>query len=233
MQKLNKNHGKGKTVAIIISLTCSIVFLGFGCGMGFDSSSWIGELGNKSNSSTGILPQLGEEPLPDILANSKTVSVVNFDTVLESMIAQTGQMPSAQTLTRFRNLIGLFSETGAVTTVNSSALLATATIAGEICNDLMMTEYAAGTPSANRRFFTMVSTDGNGRASTVLTANVQADVVRRMARSFWQRNEDAEELAMINAGVAEIIAAEPNITVRKAGLFMCSAMLSSVSAIEI
>ncbi|MEK6554587.1 MAG: hypothetical protein AABZ31_05060, partial [Bdellovibrionota bacterium] len=128
--------------------------------------------------------------------------------------------------------IGMYSETGAVTTVNSSALLAMTTVAGELCNDLLNTEYAAGRMPASNRFFPMVG-NPNGAASAELSATVRTDIIRRMARSFWQRNEDTEELAAISAGVAEAMAAEPNMNARKASLYMCTAMLSSVAGIEI
>jgi hypothetical protein len=54
-----------------------------------------------------------------------------------------------------------------------------------------------------------------------------------MARSFWQRNEDATELQMLKTGLAEAIAANAATTARQGSLYLCTAMLSSTAAITL
>lgn len=214
------------------SVTVSFAIVAFGCGSAYQTSnSPLGAVG--SNSSTGTTqPPLSDEPPPEVKSGARTASVVNYEAVLESMVAQTGQMPSTNTLNRFNNRIGMLSETGAITTVNSSTLQAIAATAGDLCADLIAVEFNAATPVASLRFFNALA-DRNGTATSQYTTTATADVVRRMARSFWQRNETTEELEIITAGMQETITANATMNSRAMGLYLCTAMLSTVSAIEL
>lgn len=221
---------KLKSILAGTSVIASFAIIAFGCGGAYETVSPLGSIGAQGTGSSQ--PPLSDEPAPEVKAGVRTVSVINYETVLESMVMQTGQMPSNTTLDRFNTRLGMLSETGAVTTVNSSTMQALASTASDICNDLMGVEFNAATPAANLRFFNSLATR-TGTATTQFTTTATADVVRRMARSFWQRNETPEELAMISTGMQEAITAQANMSSRNMGLYLCTSMLSTVSAIEL
>ncbi len=221
-----------KKFLIATSVGASFVILAFGCGSAYQTSnSPLGAAGLGVGGGT-VQPPLGDEPPPMVKPGFRTASIINYDTVLESMITQTGQMPSVNTLGRFQDRIGMLSETGAVTTVNSSALQGIAATASDICRDLVDVEFTGATPQANLRFFNSI-TDRGSSAASQFTETATAEVVRRMARSFWQRNETPEELAMVSTGIQEALTANAGTSSRNMGLFVCTAMLSTVSAIEL
>lgn len=216
-------------VKIFSFLALLTVLFGNGCS-GFKSSIFgSGDLGSKSGG-VGSPQILSDEETVEVISGTRTVSVLNYKGVLDSMLKATGVMqPSQNTLTRFDERIGMMSETGAVTTVNSPMLHVVTVVAGEVCSDLYAQEIAL-TP-ASRRFFNSLSAT-TGTAAQILSDATVNDIVRRMARSFWQRNELAEELTAIKAGLQEVITASATTNVRLGSLYICSAVLSSVSAIE-
>lgn len=229
---MNIPFKKFRSYVIGASVSVSCAIIAFGCGSAYQTSnSPIGAVGSASSTGT-TQPPLSDEPPPEVKSGARTASVVNYEAVLESMSMQTGQMPSTNTLNRFNNRIGMLSETGAVTTVNSSTLQAIAATAGDICSDLMGVEFNGATAPASLRFFNSIMNRA-GSASSQYTSTVTADVVRRMARSFWQRNESTEELEMISTGMQEAITAEAGMSSRDMGLYLCTSMLSTVSAIEL
>lgn len=225
-----------KVGAVIVSMGLVITAMGFGCGIAFEP------LGSKSSSSGPGLLGNGIEDNGDltIVAGQKTVSVLYYTQVLDNMEAVSGvQSVSQDTLNTFSDKIGNFSEYGSALSVNAPMMLGFTAVGAEVCGDLLRDERPLAL--AARRIFTQV--DFN--LQTVPSAAID-DMVRRMARSYWQRNETPEELAILKAAITETLALandnNNNTTFRgqtfrrgalRTALLTCSAMISSTSAIEI
>lgn len=225
-----------KISAVIASLAGVVMGMGFGCGIGWQPSGTITEL-----SSFSVIGDVGDNSGLSIVAGSKTVAVTNFTAALDNMTSMTNVAPSTQTLTIFNDKLGSFSETGSALTINAPMLMAYVSVGAEACDDLLDQEAAAAV--ANRRFLGNLNLAANANLTTLnVDANNDqildpvASMARRFARQFWQRNESAEELAIINDGVKEMrdaAAANAQGLPRRAALFACTAMIASTSGYEL
>lgn len=222
-----------RIAAVLISLSGLIIGLGFGCGMGFQpmgapTQNGFNEFGSQGNSQPDLV----------VVAESKTIGVTNYSSVLDNMTSMTNVAPSANTRNLFNQQIANFSETKSVLNINAPMLMGYVTIGAEVCNDLINAEQAL--PAASRRFFTganlnFAANTNNNNAATINNAVID-DWVRRFARQFWQRNETPAELELLRAGVAEMRVATPvanNGLSRRIALYVCTAAIASTSAYEI
>jgi hypothetical protein len=220
---------KIKTASVFASLAFVILAFGFGCGVGFESVGFLDQ------GSVVIEPQppvdQGDNGDLVIVSGVRTAAVVNAIAYLESLVAMAGVQPSAATIAAFNANKDNLPDTNSVMNISAPGLLAYTSVGSELCKDLVDSEIPIGV--ANRRFFQF---DLSGGAAVVTDA-VIANMTRRLARNFWQRNETAEELSAINAAVREMMAAaqlaNSGSVANKAALFTCTAMISSLSAIEI
>ena len=170
------------------------------------------------------------EPLPD----TKAVGVTASETIVYSMLNQTGLTTlSAEAMADVQAQLNRVPESGAVDGVSSPMWMAVTNIAGILCEQLVIQERALGTASTNRRFFLNVDF---GLGPSKVTAAQRADVVRRMARSFWGRNETAAELYMVNQALDEgyrpgnASAVDNGLQTEGAMMLVCTAMLSALDA---
>jgi hypothetical protein len=113
-------------------------------------------------------------------------------------------------------------------------MLGSTSLAGEVCNSLLIQEKANTLVSA-RNFFGKI--DFAAGPSSVTDAGFNTSV-RGMARSFWGRNETVEELTLLQQYRMDFIdalaEAARSQTAATDGLMLstCAAMLSSVDAIS-
>jgi hypothetical protein len=220
-----------KVSAVVVSLAGIVTAMGFGCGMGFQPMGSPSQNGFDSSSGLGENPQ-NLVVVPD----TKTVGITNFTSVLDAMTSVTNVAPSNATRNVFNAKLANFAETKSALSINAPMLLAYVAVGAEVCNDLIANEQAA--IEANRRFFSGAGVNlqvGNTNATAVNDAAI-ADWVRRLARQSWQRNETAEELAMIRAGIAEMRAAVPANTAglsRQIAIYTCTSVIASTSSYEI
>ncbi len=224
-----------KIGAILLSGALVVTALGFGCGIGFQPIGF----NSASSSIAGLASDVGENGDLVIVSGSKTISTLYYDEVLDNMNSVTGvQTNSNDTRNRFNEKIGSFSEYGSALSINAPMILGFTALGAEVCGDLIVQERANG---ATKRMF--ASVDFSQPVATTMTDSNVADIVRRMARSYWQRNETSDELTLINASVKDMLASatdnNTNVTFRgasqnrgtlRASLFICTAMLSSTSA---
>jgi hypothetical protein len=165
--------------------------------------------------------------------DTKPVTVAYSENTLVSMQQQLGiQKPSDRTLQAATTAKAKISETGKVDAVNAPALMAVTNVAGELCLDLINEEMTK--EAAARRFFNQVNfTTG----PTQVSAAAKSDVVRRLARNVWGRNETVAEKAVLLTSLDSVIAeprrsgVDDGTDTQDAMLFTCTAMLSSLDAI--
>lgn len=218
------------TLAIIISVLGGGVATFQGCGGQLKKTQFLSiEEETQTPGPNGNTPGDGFAPGPDGTmrpVENKTAAVTSSETIIASLLATTGvTTPSAATRGAVTREIGKISETGKADSVNGPMWLAITNLSGEVCNDLIAQEAALA--AASRRIFGLVDlTTANAPASAV-SAAAQDDVIRRLARSVWQRNETPEEATMIKSATATAFSAG---TARNAMLYMCTAMLASLDA---
>lgn len=159
--------------------------------------------------------------VPDV----QTVAVANSQNVMTAMLFKAGvSTPSNETKSAFTAQAGKLPETGSVSQITAPAWMAIATMGSEVCNDLLTQETATG---ATRRIFNSVDFSKGPASIAVTTKN---DVVRRLARNFWGRNESAQELTLIKGSLDESFSGATSADTRKAMLYVCTAMLASTDA---
>lgn len=156
----------------------------------------------------------------------KTVAIDSSETVLTSMLHLAGvNSPSDTTLNTYAAQSTKIPEIGKVDQITAPMWVALTTISSEVCSDLLNQETAQ---NAQRAIFANVDF---ARGPASVTPLIQDDVIRRMARSFWSRNETTQEKMMIASGVSEAFAGLSTAAdTRNQMLFTCIAMLGSLDA---
>ncbi|UYL08494.1 hypothetical protein B9G69_015735 [Bdellovibrio sp. SKB1291214] len=133
----------------------------------------------------------------------------------------------------YDNRYGALAAGNDLSMANPPLMLGATSLAGEVCNSVLTTEKAQA--AASRAFFGSVNFATG--VSSVTDAQFNSSV-RGMARSYWGRNETAEELALLNTFKSEFITAlAANARTQAAStsnlmLATCSAMLSSFDALS-
>lgn len=163
-----------------------------------------------------------------IIDGARTIAVTHAGQVLKNMLSISGvETPSSATLDMYELKKTSFSENGRANSLNAPIVMATAAVGGEVCNDLITQE--KGKAAVERRIFNQI--DFTARVAN-LSENARADSIRRLARSFWGRDETPAELQVIQDGVTEAITAGGT-AVRDTELvvlYLCTAMISSLDA---
>lgn len=150
------------------------------------------------------------------------------ENVFTAMLNLTGvSNPSQATINSANDKKAKIAESGKAESVTAPMWMAITNLAGDVCLDLVNQEKAL--VADQRRIFPQVNF-ATGPAS--ISSAAKDDVIRRMARSFWGRNETTQEKAVIRSeldaaftGVANTGAQTEN-----AMLFTCAAMLASLDA---
>ena len=234
MKKLNKSEQvpqKGKMTlsqkrkllaGASLPITALVLMMSFqNCSPGVVTSSHLASQGNASANTN-----LEEDTHPVTLAYSENSLI--------SMQQQTGvAMPSARTLTAANSAKAKIAEVGTVTALNAPAYMAVTNLAGEICLDLV-TEEKAKTPDT-RRIFNQIDFAAAPAAQTVAA---KKDLIRRMSRNFWARNESAAEqtvlLSSIDAAAADArrTGVSDAVDTEDMMVFACTGMLASIDSIK-
>jgi len=222
--KLNKSLNK--SIKKII-LTVAIAILGTmpftqGCSPG---NSW--EKPGVASSSSSVYVQTGSGQVVPVTA-TKTVTVTNVGALLDNVTAQLGLgTPSAAARTAYDNNRSRVSESGVVDSVTSPMWLAITNVAGASCADLVTKE--AALPDAQRNFFAGVDfTKGPDTAKA--QASTLNNVVHKLARAVWARDEDSGELSAVTTSAGAQFsgtnAAQTSLMMR----YVCAAMTASLDA---
>lgn len=186
------------------------------CGV-FDSGS-----GSSSGLSSGADTDIVAIP------NTKTASVQRSSRVLDQLVSCLGTIePSDNAKRAWINNKGTISEEGLANTMTQPMGKTIATVASEVCNDLVQKE--ASLEDSQRNIFVGIDLGGGGLANGEI---VMAS--KRLARSCWGRNATDEELDAISDNISSAFSGEDdnqNLT-RKKLIYLCTAMSSSFAAYE-
>lgn len=181
--------------------------------------------GSASSSSTGASSYSECDGSVCEVPDVQTVAVSDSQNVMTAMLFKAGvSTPSTATTNAFTAQGTKLPEAGNVSEITAPAWMAIATMGSEVCNDLLTQETAA---NAVRRIFNSVDFT-KGPAS--VAASTKDDVIRRLARSFWGRNETAQELTLIKSAIDESFSGATVADTRKEMLFACTAMIASTDA---
>lgn len=157
--------------------------------------------------------------------STKMVAVSYSENILSSLVAMAGTGTATQrTLDAYNRERTKIAESGKAEAVNAPMWIAITNLSGEVCWDLVLAEKAL--PAGSRRIFGQVNFLAGPAGISEAAKN---DVIRRLARSAWARNETPEELATIKEGMASVggtIAAD----VDRHMLFACTAIMASLDA---
>ncbi len=163
-----------------------------------------------------------------IVAGARTVAVLHSGQVLQNMMSITGvDVPSTATVAMYDLKKTTFSENGRANSMNAPIVMALASVGGEVCSDLIVQEKAKA--AADRRIYSQVNF-GSGPAN--FSNAGRADSIRRLARSFWGRNETDAELQILQSALAEAVSAGGTAArdTENVALYLCSAMIASLDA---
>lgn len=223
---IRPNKMKMVVSAIIVSLGLATLFVGHGCGKVGESAT---SMGSSSNSINGVV----FDPPTDIdpLADTRTVSTVYAKNVLDNFVSCTGiGVESATTKGIWDSRKGSLSDFGYATNISAPMMMAITSVAGEVCNDLITQEKAMAANSRN----IFNSFDLSANPSRMPASVDIGDAASRLAISCWQRNIAADEKQMIEDDVSSMASGVPTSAkeVYNAAIATCTAMLSSLSAIE-
>ncbi len=205
-----------------------LALLGATLMMGFQNCA-PGTLSTSSTSSS--IFSVGDGSM-DSTSNDKIAYQVNYsENILTSMLTVTGVPASRTTMNSYSDKKTKISETGLATAITAPMWLAVTNLAGDVCEDLVTQEAALTAP--DRSFFGQVDF---AQGPSKVSAAIQNDVVRRMARAFWGRNETAQELSLIKSAVSSSFSASASGTTdngtmtQNEMLFFCSGMLASLDS---
>jgi hypothetical protein len=212
-------------VTIIVTTSLSFgVGLGQGCSRPYTSSS-----SSSSSPADAYLTEAGYKINPDI----ETVGLTYSKQILDHLVSCSGiGVPTDATQSTWLSKKGAVSVDGAVDTLTAPMLMASATIAGDVCRDLIDQEEKADTDTDSQteaRIFTGVnwSTSTPLPSTGVLTTSIQG-----LALSCWQRQAESAELDLILQAVQSEFGSG-NINTREAYLFLCASMLGSIDTLAL
>ena len=216
---MKKHKSKLLLVLSIFFATGVLTYIGNGCSRSqsmspVDSASLAPAGSGSSTPSSSDIP---------VIPGARTVSLAYQKQVVDQLSACSGlALPSEKTMAMYEQKKGAISTYGAANTVTGPMMIAVASIAGEICNDLIEQELVVGA-----RLF-----NGYALAGSVLPNNTQlSDTIKKFALSCWQRNESASERSVILNMISSSVGAGEAMAGRKSALMICTSMISSLDSI--
>ena len=185
------------------------------------SPSKMYSLGSSSNESNSVSKS---EDLP--------YALLNADQALSSMLNVTGQrVSSVGVRNEFNIRNSAFAVNSYLSSINAPMLLSATSLAGEVCNSLVIAERAAG---ATRSFFTGVNF--NAAPSTISVGSYGA-VLDKFSQKVWARELNDKETKLFSDYhkdyLVSLTPAEQGQAAKTSAFYMsvCSAFLSSFDAL--
>jgi hypothetical protein len=206
-----------------LPMAALVLMIGFqNCSPGVVQSTKLNSTGESSNTPLNI----DEDPKP--------VTVTNAENLLVTMQSVTGLQNISQNTINAANIAkAKVTETGKADSINGPMWLSITNLSGDMCLDLVNDEKAKA--QADRRFFGQVNFTA---APSALTPENKDDLIRRMARNFWGRNETPAERTVIKSSLDAALVdprrpgASDAAETEDGLIFTCSAMLASLDAVR-
>jgi hypothetical protein len=206
-----------------LPMAALVLMIGFqNCSPGVVQSTKLNSTGESSNTPLNI----DEDPKP--------VTVTNAENLLVTMQSVTGLQNISQNTINAANIAkAKVTETGKADSINGPMWLSITNLSGDMCLDLVNDEKAKA--QADRRFFGQVNFTA---APSALTPENKDDLIRRMARNFWGRNETPAERTVIKSSLDAALVdprrpgASDAAETEDVLIFTCSAMLASLDAVR-
>lgn len=174
-----------------------------------------------------------ENDIPDLDGDMNPVTLSTSENYVTSVQQQLGlQTLSARAITASNEVKNRMGETGKVDSLNAPSEMGRLNFSTEACLDLITDEKAKA--ASARRYFGQVDF---AQGPSALTLDAKNDMIRRMARNMWSRNETNAERTVIRSEIDSFIAAAPAGAVaatetENTVLFACTAMLASLDSIR-
>lgn len=216
--KKNLSLKRNLRIGIVILGLSGLSTLSFNCAPGLFKSADHSEE-SSSVGGQGSTPSFDKPKAPWVLMTSEQV--------FQTMLNVTGQpVPTAAQRTEFDARTGALAGTDNLTNLNAPLALGATSLAGEVCNGLIVKESVA---NAVRKFFVGVNFGANPAANN---AQAFANATSVMARSFYGRELKAEEASILSAFYTDFIAGATAVdNTKDLYLSACAAMLSSTDAL--
>lgn len=211
----------------ILGSAAVLTYIGNGCSRSQSASSGLPGTSTSASTATPVTPSSGGILAADsditVIPGAKTVSLVYSKQVVEHLSACSGlAVPSDKTWAMYETKKGAISTYGTADTITSPMMMAVASIAGEICNDLIDQEIKSGA-----RLFTGFNMSG----SILPNSSQLSDSISRMAISCWERNESSSERQLLLDMINSSVGAGEALAGRKSALMLCTSMLSSLDSL--
>lgn len=202
---------KWKKIAVILSGMFGLATLSFNC------SPTLFESAKGSGGSGGALgaQSFGETNAP--------LTLFTAEQTYQSMLNVTGQSDAPVSRTEYLARFGTMSSTSSLTNLNSPLMLASTSLAGDICNNMFTKEAATNLPW----YFGGVAFNAAPNHATYQAA------MTNLARGFWGRNITGDELAALDGFYSEMTSGATQNSALTRAVFVgaCAAMLSSFDSL--
>jgi|GEM_PF-5666747 len=202
---------KWKKIAVIVAGMCGLSTLSFNCAP---------TLFESSKSSGGSV----FDTFSVYEATNAPLTLLTAEQTYQSMLNVTGQSVAPVSRTEYLARFGTMASTPNLGNMTSPLMLASTSLAGDICNNLITAEAPAG---ATRKYFVNVNFNAGPDVNTFNSS------IAAMAEGFWGRRINAEEVSILNSFYSDLttgVTANAALT-RAVMLGSCAAMLSSFDSL--
>lgn len=200
---------KWKKISVILAGMCGLATLTFNCSPALFES--------RKGSGSGKF-----EIFSVFEATNAPIVLLTAEQTYQSMLNVTGQSTTPVARPEYISRFGTMSSTANLGNMNSPLMLASTSLAGDVCNNAITRE-VAGT----RNLFPGVDFNAAPNAGTFAAATTA------MADAFYGRRINGDELAVLNSYFADMTSAgtQNGALTRTVVLGACSAMLSSFDSL--
>ncbi len=202
---------KWKKISVILAGMCGLATLSFNCSPALFES--------RQGTGTRSL-----EIFSVFEATNAPIVLLTAEQTYQSMLNVTGQSTTPVSRPEYLSRFGTLSATPNLGNMNSPLMLASTSLAGDVCNGAITKESSAG---GARTLFPGVDFSAAPNAATF------AEAVSAMGEAFYGRRINGEEMAILNGYFAEMSAGETQNAqlTRRVILGACSSMLSSFDSL--
>jgi hypothetical protein len=225
MMKLSPTNQFTKSIKLGVLVLClgGLSTLTFNCGGSKFHSDKSG-LTDQSSMGGGVTPGSFDKPI-------SPYAMLTGEQMFASMLNVTGQTVTTAQKNEYNLRTGALADVDSLAVVNAPLMMATSSLAGEVCNGLIAKE--KGLAAASRSFFPQVDFT---KSIAQNSPNAFAAAAQMMAQAFYGRDLSDEEQQILTAYYSEFVAALPanqaNQTAQTSNLYLtlCAGMLSSFDA---